>query len=65
MLDMYTVANANNTKELEIEVKDLMKAGWRPVGGLVVEPHSYIEGGTTQYNRPKFHQAMMKPVELV
>ena len=51
---MYTVANANNTKELEIEVKDLMKAGWRPVGGLVVEPHSYIEGGTTQYERTNF-----------
>ena len=62
---MYTVATANSTKELEIEVKDLMKAGWRLVGGLVVEPHSYIEGGTTQYNRPKFHQAMMKPVTLV
>ena len=62
---MYSIATANSAVELEQEVKELMNTGWRPVGGLVVEPHSYIEEGTTQYNRPKFHQALMKPLELV
>ena len=62
---MYCIATASSTVELEQEVKELMHVGWRPVGGLVVEPHSYIEEGTTQYNRPKFHQALMKPVELI
>lgn len=62
---MYSIATANSAEELEVEVKELMTAGWRPVGGLAVEPHSYIEEGTTQYNRPKFHQALMKPVALV
>ena len=62
---MYFIAIANSAVDLEVEVKELMNAGWRPVGGLAIEPHSYIEEGTTQYNRPKFHQALIKPVELV
>ena len=62
---MYSIATANSAEELELEVKELMTVGWRPVGGLAVEPNSYIEEGTTQYNRPKFYQALMKPVELV
>ena len=62
---MYSIVTANSAVELEQEVKELMNAGWRPVGGLAVEPHSYIEEGTTQYNRPKFHQALLKPVELI
>ena len=62
---MYSIATANSAEELELEVKELMSAGWRPVGGLVVEPHSYIEEGTTQYNQPKFHQALIKRLELV
>ena len=62
---MYSIATANSTVELEQEVKELMNAGWRPVGGLAGEPHSYIEEGTIRYNRPKFHQALMKPVEPV
>ena len=62
---MYSIATANSAEELEVEVKELMTVGWRPVGGLAVEPHSYIEEGTTQYNRPKFHQALMRPVSLV
>ena len=56
---MYSIATTNSTKEPEIEVKDLMKAEWRPVGGLVVEPHPCIEGGTTRYNRTKFYQSLM------
>ena len=44
---MYSKAIANSVVELEQEVKELMKAGWRPVGGLVVEPHSQLEEGTT------------------
>ena len=62
---MYFIAIANSAVDLEVEVKELMNAGWRSVGGLAIEPHSYIEEGTTQYNRPKFHQALIKPVELV
>ena len=62
---MYCIATANSAERLVVEVKELMNAGWRPVGGLAVEPHSYIEEGTTQYYRPKFHQALMRPVSLV
>ena len=62
---MYCIATANSAEGLVVEVKELMNAGWRPVGGLAVEPHSYIEEGTTQYNRPKFHQALVRPVSLV
>ena len=56
---MYSIATTNSTNEPEIQEKGLIKAGWRPVGGLVVEPHSYIEGGTTRYNRTKFYQSLM------
>ena len=62
---MYSTATANSAEELVVKVKELMNAGWRPAGGLAVESHSYIEEGTTQYNRPKFHQALMQPVALV
>ena len=62
---MYFIAIAHSAGDLEVEVKELMNAGWRSVGGLAIESHSYIEEGTTQYNRPKFHQALIKPVELV
>ena len=46
-LDMYSIATGNSAVDLEVEVNELMNAGWRPVGGLAVEPHWYIEEGTT------------------
>ena len=44
---MYSIATENGAVELEQEVKELMDSGWRLIGGLAEEPHSYIVAGTT------------------
>ena len=59
---MYSIATANSAVELEVVVKELVDARSQPVWVLAVEPYSYIKELTTQYNQPKFHQALMSPL---
>jgi len=58
----YMIARAQNPTELEGQVTDLMKDGWRPAGGIAMS-HEPVKWGSGEMLVVWLAQAMTRPQE--